>query len=168
MRLLLITGLVIVASIHFTNAQFVQAPEQLSGLLPSELITFYNSLTPRQEKIMDQAVSGNDGNEEGFLSYIRRKDKKLGQRAEHVFRDFIDRLTKLKPDAQIFYLALFNGLRQVDDSTDQETLKKFTRALLYKWVGMKRSSRHSLAVHFPSVAHALNSQKVRDFAEFNI
>lgn len=69
---------------QLTNGQFVQAPEQLSGittlnyskfhqflgLLPTELINFYNSLTPRQEKIMDQAVNGNDGNEEGFLEFV--------------------------------------------------------------------------------------------------
>lgn len=44
------------------------------------------------------------------FSYIQQKDEELGRRAEHVFKDFIDRLTKLKPPAQEFYLAVSTDL----------------------------------------------------------
>ena len=82
------------------------------GLLPTNLTDLYSHLTPRQERIMDDAVKGNDGNEAAFLAYIRRKDAKLGIKAAKVFKEFILSLTKTKPRAQRFYLTVCNALHQ--------------------------------------------------------
>jgi hypothetical protein len=41
-----------------------------------------------------------------LYSYIKRKDRKLGIRAERFFKDFIDRLTRLKEPAWEFYLTV--------------------------------------------------------------
>jgi hypothetical protein len=104
------------------SAQFIQAPEQLSGnyntnvinhfsgLLPTELLDFYSNLTPQQEKIMDKAVTDNEGDENGFIGYINKKDPELGERANRVFKDFIGRLANLKPAAQQFYLSVSSSL----------------------------------------------------------
>ncbi|KAI6230252.1 Fatty-acid and retinol-binding protein 3 [Aphelenchoides fujianensis] len=128
----------------------------LPDFLPTDLLEFYNGLTPKQERIMDTAMNGNEGNEEGFLDFISRNDAELGQKAESVFKGFIEHLAALKMEAQQFYLTLFNGL-----------LRHFTADVLLQWVALKRSARRSLAVHFPSVAHALNSRTVREYAGFS-
>lgn len=65
--LIVLTTLIAGIQIHSCRAQLFQAPEQLSGLLPPDLMDFYNNLSPQQEKIIDQAVDSNDGDEQGFL-----------------------------------------------------------------------------------------------------
>ncbi|KAI6238600.1 Fatty-acid and retinol-binding protein 3 [Aphelenchoides fujianensis] len=150
------------------RGQTIQVPDELAGLLPTDLLEFYNGLTPKQERIMDTAMNGNEGNEEGFLDFISRNDAELGQKAESVFKGFIEHLAALKMEAQQFYLTLFNGLlRQFNAETSERELKGFTADVLLQWVALKRSARRSLAVHFPSVAHALNSRTVREYAGFS-
>ena len=111
--------------------------------------------------------------------HICSKDAKLGEKAARVFKDFIARLTKLKRPAQRFYLTvsasvarhrellplqLFNGLRSWNEKTNERAIKSFTHDLLLRWIAMRRHDRRSLAQAFPSVAHALNSRTVRDYA----
>ncbi|KAI6171971.1 Fatty-acid and retinol-binding protein 3 [Aphelenchoides besseyi] len=146
----------------------LHGPDELAELLPEDLLDFYGTLTREQERIMDAAMNGNDGDEDGFLGYIAKRDPELGQRAVHVFKGFIDKLSALKPTAQQFYLTLFNGLlRNLTSDANEKQLKAFTNEILLQWIGLKRSSRKNLATHFPTVAHVLNSQKLREYAELN-
>ncbi|KAI6226306.1 hypothetical protein M3Y99_01304200 [Aphelenchoides fujianensis] len=157
-------GFAVLSAVAAVN--FRDLPPQLNGLYPTKVAAFYSSLSPEQEKLIDEAIASNLTDRNAQYAALKKKDAQLEAKFKPMNDELVGNLSSLSYFANSFYY--FRVLQRIEilhqPGVTEDQLNEFAADVLQDWNALSNDSRKEIVEKFPTVVETIESDKFKQFA----